>query len=289
MNKFLGSAEFIEQSGKNIYKLGLKLRPQFFNAELHSIKYRLDGTYAFKSEDLEWRAGLSYTNYDYSYTSADYSYGIFQFINIIDLPLNSGLPVSLLFGYSRYSLEYANTINSDIFHINGLYNKKLTDYSFLSFGIFAQNFDMISRLNSGNELSSKGWKYGPQIKSQYLRSFIFNADYKFLIYSSNNTKYPSYEHNLSLLSGTIINRRISVFILAEFNFIRTSIKNDGDDNNPIFYTPTQNENEIYLKTSYKIKPGFSLYTKIGYFRENFYLDQFKLDGMSVLIGMEIKN
>ena len=117
MNKFLGSAEFIEQSGKNIYKLGLKLRPQFFNAELHSIKYRLDGTYAFKSEDLEWRAGLSYTNYDYRYTSAEYSYGIFQFINIIDLPLNSGLPVSLLFGYSRYSLEYANTINSDIFHI----------------------------------------------------------------------------------------------------------------------------------------------------------------------------
>jgi len=288
LNKFLGSLEYGNRSGSNSYKFGFKVRPQFFNTEFHSIKYRLDGTYTLKADNLKWRSDLSYTNYDYSYTSSEYSYGIFQLINIIDLPLNRDLPVSLFFGYSRYDINYSNIIDSDIYFISVSYNKKLTNYSFISFGIFTQKYDMVSNINSGNEFSSNGWKYGPLIKIQYMKDFIFNAEYKFLLYNTNNTKYPSYEHNINLLSGTIINRKISVFLIAKFNFIRTSLKDGITENNPIFYTPTQNENEIYLKTALKLNSSFSVYSKIGYFRENFYLEEFKLDGMNILLGLELK-
>ena len=288
LSKVLGSIEFKEVSGNNSYKLGAKLRPQFLNADFHSIKYRLDGAFDHKSESLNLKAHLSYTDYNYQYTISDYSYGMLQFFTALDLPVDEQLPVTFLFGYSNYDVNYDNTINSDIYIFSVLYNKRLTDYSFLSIGAFTQNFNINSKLDSEDDLRSKGWKYGPQLKLQYMRKFLFNAEYKFLIYNSNHTKYPSYEHNINLITGTIINRNISIFLLAEFNFIRTKIKDASQEDNPIFYTPTQNENEIYLKTSLKLNPGFSIYSKVGYFRENFYLEEFKLDGMSFLIGIEIK-
>ena len=288
LSKVLGSIEFKEGSGNNAYKLGAKLRPQFLNTDFHSIKYRLDGAFNHKSDNLNLKANLSYTNYNYQYTASDYSYGLLQFITALDLPVHEQLPVTFLFGYSNYDVNYVNTINSDILIFSVLYNKGLTDYSFLSIGAFTQSFNIDSRLNTGDELKSKGWKYGPQLKLQYMRKFLFNAEYKFLIYNSNHTKYPSYEHNINLVAGTIINRNISIFLLSEFNFIRTKIKNSSQEDNPIFYTPTQNENEIYLKTSLKLNPDFSIYSKVGYFRENFYLEEFKLDGISFLIGIEIK-
>ena len=288
LTRFLGDLEFNEGTDKRSYSLGIKLRPQFFNFGIHSIKYRLDGNYSRKMKELFWNTGLSYTNYNYVFTADDYSYGIFQLISRLELSLIDSLPLNLLVGFSNYDIDYENNINSDLYFISALFNKKLDKYSFGGLGIFVQKFNMKSTLDNGIILNSRGWKYGPQLKVQYMRSFLFNAEYRFLIHNSNNTKYPSFEHNINFLGGFIVSKGISIFILAEFNFIRTDIISEFDEINPIFYTPTQNENEIYLKSNFRVLKDFSLYSKIGYFRENFYLEQFKLDGLSILIGLEIK-
>ncbi|MCB9258922.1 MAG: hypothetical protein H6612_06145 [Ignavibacteriales bacterium] len=286
--KLFGSIDYKTKFENSNLQLSSKIRPQFYDSEFHSFKYKLDGSYNYFLDNLVWRINISQTGDNYDLYLFDYSYNIFLITNNLELNASEELLVNLYFGYSNYKVNYSNTINSSYFFVSALANKIINNYSFLGFGIYVQRFDTESKLTNLN-LSSLGWKYGPQIKAQYMRSFLFDAEYKFLIYNSNNTIFPSYEHNINLLSGVFLSKNVSLFLLAEFNFIRTTLKEGLSEENPIFYTPTQNENELYTKIAYKFNPTFSLYSKIGYFRENMYLDEYKLDGMNFLIGLELKN
>jgi hypothetical protein len=288
IHKIYASLDFKKKIDNSEFYFGGKVRPQFLSNEFHSMKYKLDASYGYNFENISWHISLSKSDYSYLFSSQDYSYGYFYFLNHLEFKPNDKLPVNIFIGYSNNKMKYYNKVNSDYIFISALVNNIIDNYSFIGLGLYLQKFDTESKLKNIS-LSSVGWKYGPQVKLQYMRTFLFDAEYKFLIYNSNNTIFPSYEHNVNLLCGTILSEKISLFLLTEFSFIRTSLKKDLGEQNPVYYTPTQNENEIYMKITYKLNSTFSIYTKTGYFRENIYLDDYKLDGLNLLLGIELKN
>ena len=60
-------------------------------------------------------------------------------------------------------------------------------------------------------------------------------------------------------------------------------------NNPNLLLPTKNENHIYLRANYKLLKYFSIYLKTGYLKEEILSENKKLEGMNVLLGIELRN
>lgn len=287
--KLFGNLAYHFRGDNKSGSIGIKLRPQILNSDFHSLKYALEGKYQYQNKSFSWRSNLLLSEYNLDLSLFNPLYTIFSFFNNFEFNSTSNYSFGVNAGYSYQGIYNINSIKTDYIHVNPLLNVTVNNYSKLGFGIYVQKFDTKTQVWNDRKLYSTGWKFGPNLKVRYLRKFIFNAEYKFLTYNSNMTVYPSYEHNIHMLTGTLINKHISIFLLVEFNFIRTKFKTSVKENNPIFFFPTQNDNEIYLKISHKIKKELSAYIKMGYFRENLYLDDLKLDGMNFLLGIQISN
>ena len=169
-------------------------------------------------------------------------------------------------------------------------SKQINNYLTSSYGLFVQKFATESELENRNlAIKSNGWMYGPQIKIHYLKNFVIDAEYKFLLENLNHIAYPSYDHQVKLLGGIIVSKKFSFFLLVDFHFRRIKIYDSTTETNPILLLPTKNENQILLKTSYRLGKRVSLYFKTGYFRENLFLDNFKFEGLNLLLGLEFRN
>jgi len=290
IHKLFGNITYKYNNENKNASISLKVRPQFFKSDFHSIKYGFDGIFVHKFKNFLWRPSFSLSQYNLNFSLLNTLYNTFAFVNQFEFSGGDNFTIEAKLGYSYQDINDVNTIKSDFFFVNPILNKNIDNYSYLGFGLYVQKFATESELsNNFSGLKSTGWKYGPNIKLHYLRKFLFNVEYKFLIHNSNSTVYPSYEHNINLLSGTVVNKNLSIFLLVEFNFVRTKVKPDVEEKCPIYFFPTQNENKVYIKTSYRLKKNFSIYAKLGYFRENFYLDDFKLDGLNFLLGIQLVN
>jgi predicted porin len=87
----------------------------------------------------------------------------------------------------------------------------------------------------------------------------------------------------------MLNKKFTFFLLADLYIRRIKLKNTPEDTNPILYSPTKNENQLYLKTAYSISRNTSLYFKTGYFSENLFLNNFNVEGINIFLGFEYKN
>jgi len=217
-------------------------------------------------------------------------YSTFTIINGVKFNINKTLPANISLGYSYQNINSEKIINSDYLFINALANKQINNYFTYSYGIFIQNFTTKSELgNRYQVIKSMGWMYGPQIKIHYLKHVVLNAEYKFLMENSNYILYPSYEHQVKLLGGIILNKKFSFFLLVDFYYRRIKTNDKTTETNHFLLLPTKNRNQLSLKTVYRFNKYLSFYFKTGYFRENLFLNNFKLEGLDLLIGMEFWN
>ncbi len=270
-------------------KLLLKIRPEIFNNQLGSVKINPEGTFFYFTGKTIWKSFLSIQHNQYYLNNKNSSYNTFAFINGAQFNLTNSFPLDISFGYSYQNIKFGNSVNSDFLFLSGLTKNRIDNYFVWSYGLFIQNFTTKTEIAKGNKnIKSTGWMYGPQVKLHYLKKIIFDAEYKFLLENSNFISYPSFEHQINLLAGFMLNKKISFFLLADLYIRRIILKNKTTESDPVFYSPTQNENQLFFKASYKFIRNASIYFKTGYFNENIFLNNIKIEGINFFIGFEYK-
>lgn len=284
--KFLAKINYSTRFENSESSISLKIRPEIFGAEFHTMKYEAKGTYNLYTNNVNWRSIISYQYFNYDFSNATSIYSAFNFVTGASFKFFSNIPTQVLIGYSYQNVDFINRLNSDYYYLDTKFNYSLYSNLNLGYGVFLENYRSISILAWTSNKITKGWYYGPQIQLNYLKGFLVNLDYKLLFLNSNDFEFPSYEHRIKSYAGIILNKYLSFFLLIDFYFRETQIKNSGT--NSELSLPTKNENNISAKVNYKIMKNFSLYFKTGYFREEVLSANRKLDGINMVLGLELK-
>ena len=288
--RIAGMLKYKNKNKNSLSQISIKVRPEILNQNIGSLKINPKGTFFYFTKDIIWKSLLSIQHNSYYLFSKNSYYNTFTFINGAEFNKLKQFPLILSIGYSYQNIDFNKTINSDFLFINIETTNHFNNYFYWNYGIFIQNFTTKTELRNRNlKINSTGWMYGPQIKLHYLKKIIIDAEYKFLLENSNFISYPSYEHQIKLLAGFMLNKKFTFFLLADLYIRRIKLKNTPEDTNPILYSPTKNENQLYLKTAYSISRNTSLYFKTGYFSENLFLNNFNVEGINIFLGFEYKN
>jgi hypothetical protein len=261
---------------------------EFYNKDTRSLKFKLGGSYIYSQKNVAWKANINFNHFSYNYFSANSVYNNFVFVGGAEFNFNN-YPLNFLVGFSNQNAKYQNSIdyNSTFFDISSV--KNINNYFSIIYGVYIQNFSSESHIQIPNKrINSLGWNFGPELKINYLKNIVINFDYKFLIYSSNDTKYPSYEHQIEIIGGVILENKISLFFLADLLIRKLSFSQTITDQNIVLILPSKNENQIALKASYLINKNLNPYLKFGYFNEDLFIASNKLKGLNLLLGIEVK-
>ena len=175
----------------------------------------------------------------------------------------------------------------DLFLLDAEINQQAFNGAKVVYGIYTERFFLDDQYKTEN-INNKGWRIGPHISFDYLKTFLLNFDYRFLFHISEFTKSPSYEHWIRLVAGKLLMENWSVFVLTDYYFRKYTISKNLDDPYISLYTPINQDNRIYLKVAYSFSDILEIYFKTGYFRENLYNNYF-FAGWNILIGFEIGN
>ena len=268
----------------------LRAKPELlgFNNKLVSAKLKARGRYFQQEENFNWGINLTrqYNTFDGDYFNLHYD--IFILNAQASLFFIDNAPVSLNLGYAYQITKDMVEQNIDLLFFDG---KFFTRFGFLKigYGIYVERFKILyeQREQPAFKNSNTGWRVGPQISLNYLKDYIFSAEYRFLFHDSPVTEYLSYDQWIRLLAGKFIFDDISVFILIDFYSRNYRLKDDTFDAQPIVYFPIDQENNFYFKVEYDWSEIFSTYIKTGYNKENFVVNNQSISGWNLLIGAEI--
>ncbi|MGE5499914.1 MAG: hypothetical protein ACM3Q2_17710 [Syntrophothermus sp.] len=271
-----------------------RVRPEFygFDNKIGTVKFRLSGDYLQDEENFSWGLNLSAQRLEFrdaAYSSGSESFVIAGVVNI----WADTLPLSLIPGYA-YQLQKSDPLQDqdmDIIFLEANLSRYFSNYFEMNYGAYLEYFsitDHKSFMPSEPRLTSAGgWRAGPQLGLRYVKDFIAEGSYRFLLHNSKETEFPSFEHHLKLLAGKMLLSRFSAFIFV--NYYYRGLKNRKDAKTaPIFlYTPVNSENTIYLKLGYDLSSTIESYIKYGYANENLFYKEFSLKGWSLLFGIEL--
>lgn len=272
----------------------LRLRPELYglNNNFNSIKFKASGDYYKKEDIITWGVKLIGQKNFYQNKITDFNYSIFAFSLSADWLQFENNPISIQLGYAYQTASENIEQNLDLIFWDMKFFNSSFLHSNLVYGFYAEKFSIENKyLTVFNRLGckNKGWRFGPQISFAYQNQAIFHIEYRFLIHSSGVTKYPSYEHWVRLVAGKLFLDDWSIFLLADYYNRHFTLRDNNLSESNLIYNPLDIENRINLKIAYEIKNGFELYFKSGYFKENFFDQQFNFDGWNILVGFEITN
>ncbi|MCW8848792.1 MAG: hypothetical protein OQJ81_02340, partial [Melioribacteraceae bacterium] len=286
--KLLGNVNYRTTYQNSESSISLKFRPEIFGKGSYALKFGAQGDYVYRTSDIAWKTFITYQNFEYSLNNDKYNFSSFNIITGGDFILTENTPAQVFVGYSYQDIEFINNVNSDFIYLDAKLQNYVSNYSSVSYGVFIENFisEGISNITS-KPLEAKGWFYGPQISFNYLKTFLFNLGYKFLLLNSDDLQNPSFEHRVNALGGMKLNKDFSIFMYIDFYFRQAKQKRNATET--LSLLPTKNENHIMFKINYKLENDFSIYIKSGYFRENILSDSKNLEGLNFLLGLELKN
>lgn len=273
--------------------LNLRVRPELygFDNALSTIKLKASGSYIQDEENLSWGFNLSTQRQTFNENSGSYYYENFILEGILSFFADS-LPLSIRPGYG-YQLQNSNPEQDmDIIFVDAGINHYFSSYFEMEYGLYGEYFNIKNRYelwSTKAENTDRGWRIGPQLGLKYLKDFIIDCSYRFIIHNSRETRFLSYEHQIRLLAGKVILPRFSALLLIDYYLRNFRIKNAEGVKLTYDYTPINTENNIYFKLGYDIKDNIEIYTRYGYSKENLFNRDFSLNGWSLLIGIELSN
>jgi hypothetical protein len=292
LTRFEGFLKYKFDSPERNASLSLRVRPEFYNTEVpvNSIKFKAEGEYYQSEEKFNWGLNVTRQINFFNYESYDLTYDIFTLTGNSVLFFLDNMPVNLNTGYAYQVIKNDEDYNLDLFLIDLTFFNKLVPNLNFGYGIYLEKFFIINNVvsNLGNlDVENNGWRYGPQISLNYIKDFIINIDYKFIIHNSEFTRNLSSEHLVRLVAGKILFADWSAFILVDYNTL--SIKKTINYIAGItpLYTPLNLENRIFIKLAYEINNNLEIYSRAGYFKDNLYEDRLTLEGWNAMLGIEL--
>jgi hypothetical protein len=285
-----GSLKYLyEQSGTNASVL-LKARPEIygFNNNFRSIKLKEAFNFYRIENDFNWGIFTSIYQHYYKGNDLNFSQNIFSLQGDAVFFRSSNVPINLSLGYTYLDTQINGNKNLDLVFLELGTEKYLNNYFRIGYGGYIEKFSVQNKFStnySNLSFENNGLRFGPLINLKYVKDFIINAEYKFLLHNSDQTSYPSYEQIIKLLAGKIFFTDFSGFILADFYFKRFSLKENNSD--ILLYIPVNQENKYYIKLAYEIFATSELFVKYGYSKEILDVSAYQFAGWSFTIGFEI--
>jgi hypothetical protein len=271
-----------------------KVRPEFygFRDNFRSLKFKASGGYNQKDENMNWGITLTGQKNFYQNNITDFNYSTFLLAVNSDWNEFGDYPISAQLGYAYQTASENIEQNLDLLFLEIKIFKTLFPNNSSGLGFYVERFTIDNKYLSkftNSTSTNKGMRYGPQISFYYLENGIVSIEYRFLLHSSQVTQYPSYEHWIRFIAGKIFSEKWSIFLLADYYNRRFTLKQVHPVETFLIYNPLDNENKVNIKLAYEINNSFEVYLKSGYFKENFFDQQFNFEGWNMLLGIEIGN
>lgn len=274
----------------------LRARPEFyrFKNSIASVKIKAEGNFSQAEDDFIWGADLSRQKNFFNGRGLNIDYDILFSAAHFEWLAGDGNSFQVNAGYGYQNIDNEGSYKLDLFFLDIMLFKAADKYFKYGYGIYVERFLINStsyliteQSNTQLDLMNHGWRYGPELSFNFLRSIILTSDYRFLIHESKYTKNLSYEHWIRFLAGTVFFNSWSVFILADYYSRKFRITGNPEFFINPLYSPLNLENRVYLKLSRALTQNFEVYSKIGYFKDSLYENEVSIEGWNLLLGLEL--
>lgn len=280
------------QREKDQGKFEFQLRPELYGFEnkLQTTKIGIDGNYSQANSIIDWALNVAANQYFFSGNISNFSYELFFFNGRIvwNYKPQTRLEVNAGYAYRNFNLRDAASLDIAFFEANSsfIYNPFLN----LSIGLYAEKFKLkkndITFLKSV-KIQNTGSRFGPLLRFNFTRKFVFSCDYKFLLHNSEVTSYPSFDQWLRIIAGTNIAKNVSIFFMVDY-YKKNFKYQENEETEELLYSPVNFENRFYFKLSNALSSDKKIFLKIGYFDEQLFYRNFFLSGWKGYIGFEIR-
>ena len=277
------------------FLLSIRARPELYGIEeqFRALRLGFNAGYTQESETYNWAINSTFKKQFFDSRGFRYSSDVLVLGFGLGTTFYDLLPVDFSAGYATQNISIGNLYEVDM--LFGEINSYTNIFSNLNmvYGIYLESFFINNKQNTNYSYSpnrNKGWRYGVKTSFKYVKSLIAAIDYRFVNHQSELTRSFSYEHWMRIILGKLVDENISVFILGDL-FIRKLLPSGNFENTDLImlYLPLELENRLHLKISYSIKAGINLFTKGGYFREDFSTADYSLSTWFLSLGIEISN
>lgn len=270
----------------------LRVRPEIFGLkeQMSSIRLKAFGSYSYDFDNFVGGINIISQRHIFSGNNLDINYKSFLLLGEASFNFFNNTPVNANLGYAYHNLS-AEEQTLDLIFFDTKLSQIINSYLQYGYGAYVEKF-VVSSLTRTYYILQKnknsGWRLGPKVNLSYLKDFILDFEYRFLIHLSQLTTFPSFEHWFRVVTGKIFGEQWSVFLLADYYIRKFKTKDIALTNNILLYTPMNLENRVYVKLGYEINSSTEIFFKTGYFNESIYKNNLSFEGWNGTIGIEIR-
>jgi len=280
------------QSSKSF--LQLKVRPEIFGIsnKLYALKLKASGGFVQTYENYDWGVNFSAQNHSYSGESISANFTSYFLQTNISYPISNTSVLLPNAGYAYQNIDFNGRRSIDIIFMDLKLESSFNQYFRFGYGLYGEKFTLLNEqylFNRSNENTNSGFRIGPQISVNYIRSLIISGEVRFLIHESKVTRYPSYEQLFRFVGGKILTEDLTLMLLIDFYTRNFTEKFSNRSESNLLYTPINLENRFYLKLSYDFDDSLELFSKVGYSKEYLYDRDLSLSGWNVSVGISLNN
>ncbi len=276
-------------SGRNSWHISLQLKPErYSNSQNYSaLKTFSKGYYQKKGDNFNWGLGYDARQYEYFVSP--------QHLSLANFKLNGHLawiigPEWILTLYPAYyyrdiSSQVIQNLDALSMEIN--LNKSFSYFFKVSSGWYFENFYLENNFNfvaPSTDRKNQGLRSGPVLSADYKKRYLLSAKYLLLLHHSRISRFPSFEHYIRFIAGSVFAENWTVFLYADYYW--NKIKLNTDNSAVLLTLPPDSENRIELKVEKMLRNKLILFTRFGYFRDILFWENFSTRGLQLTFGLE---
>lgn len=286
--------EYKYSSGRQQASAKIKIHRGFFhlNPQFKSFKFLWSGNYLFEKNGQAFLFDITRKGFLYSGSDQEYDQYITRFQAGYIYTLAKKMSLVLQPGYLFQKVKFRIFQNVDIIYSNILLKYKPNRETHYSSGIYTERFNHSvdgAYYYQFDKIKLDGWRVGPFTGYAYLKNFLINADYRFLVHHSNLTEKFSAEHWFRVLFAKSLNSKISFLAYLDYTLRNIDYRQEQTEIPDFRYIPSQFENQFYLKLLYKFSAQWESYLKTGYFSEQPAKNIQNFSGWNAMIGISVRN
>lgn len=288
VSRFSGGFKLQESTTNSVWTISLQVNPDFYQGDFSysSVKFFARGQYAQKKNKWQWGTGFDARKYSYFSEVRNSTFDLFKldgfFSFLIARTWNFSINPS--YYYRDLATQKLDAFATP-FHLVTSIGKHMN----LGFGSYLEHFELqadflpdISQTNQTNN----GWRLGPEFTLTYLKKIYFNLHYLYLWHNSRITQAPSFEQYLRLLFSRKLSNNWILFFIVDYFWNEIHLLENYHEG--LAYIPYENENHIDVKLEKLIRKNLFLSIRAGYFKDNFILSEFSIEGWQALIGLDFE-
>lgn len=287
-----GEFEYTYEKENRKASLLIRAKPELygFHDDLKTLRLKARGSYFQRGEKFNWAINLTRQYNLFDDNNFNLHYDIFILNGEAAYFINDNTPFTLNLGYAYQTTKDGFEQNLDLLFLD---TKLINRFGYfnIDYGIYIERFNILygQQVPFALNDSNSGWRFGPQVSLNYLRSWVLKIEYRILSHDSPLTKQLSYDQWIRVLTGKFILDDLSAFILIDYFSRNYELNSNSSNLLPLLYSPIDQENNLYIKVEYDLNETFSVYVRSGYSKENFFVNDLSISGWNVLLGLGISN